>query len=419
MSVLRSVDEIEPAEWEELTREADIDSSRGFLQFREYLEPGESVLITARSAAGRLRGALRGVLAVPGSGLTSDPWKFLGSEAVLRIDDGEDEDRARSLRRAQRALVHGAAGEREERDGAEPLWQVLTRSVGPCLVVREFDRSEVLCHPEAAPAESEELVRRLVGAAQAEAAARGAGAVAFPFVRPRDGVLRAVLAEAGFRGGAMTGASEMKTAGFGDYEEFLAALPSRRRRLYRLEERRLRDIPGLSAGEVDLAGNAERIAELEARTLVKHGGLADPEAIRRARIELAGRLPDAVRVPAVRKDGRIIACALHLQGGKSVVFMTYGCDYGVEDRGASYPWAAFYHPVRTAIASGAATVRLGLEGFEAKTRRGAVTEARELWVWTPDATALGQLGDLLGLVDERNAAFLKRYTSGHGAVGLP
>ncbi|MFI0815767.1 GNAT family N-acetyltransferase [Streptomyces sp. NPDC021098] len=413
MSVLRSVDEVGSAEWEELTREADIDSSRGFLQFREYLEPGESVLITARSAAGGLRGALRGVLAVPGSGLTSDPWKFLGSEAVLRLGEGEDEgkDRADSLRRAQRSLVHAAAGEPDAPGGAEPLWQVLTRGVGPCLVVREFDRSEVLCHPEAAPAESGDLVRKLVGAAQTEAVARGAGAVALPFVRPQDTALRAVLTEAGFRGGAMTGASEMRTGGCGDYEAFLDGLPSRRRRLYRLEERRLREAPGLSAGEVDLVANVDRIAELEAATLVKHGGLADPEAIRRARIELAGRLPEAVRIPAVRKDGEIIACALHLHGRESVVFMTWGCDYGVEDRGASYPWAAFYYPIRTAIESGATTVRLGLEGFEAKARRGAVIEPRELWVWTPDTTALARLGDLLGLVDERNSAFLKRYTS--------
>lgn len=64
--VLRSVDEIPSADWEELTQEADIDSSRGFLQFREYLEPGDSVLITM-GPEGRLRGALRGVMAVPGS----------------------------------------------------------------------------------------------------------------------------------------------------------------------------------------------------------------------------------------------------------------------------------------------------------------------------------------------------------------
>ncbi|NGO47513.1 GNAT family N-acetyltransferase [Streptomyces ureilyticus] len=407
ISDLNSVDDIPVGEWEELTHESDIDASRGFLQFREFLEPGESVLLTSRSA-GRLQGALRGVLAVPESGLTSDPWKFVGSQAVLRLDDSE-EGKAAPLRRAQRALACEAAGAKEETDGEAPLWQVLSRGVGPCLVVREFDRSELQLHPEADAAEAESLAAQLVRAAQTWVVEKGAGAVAFPFVSPRDGRLREVLTQAGFRGGAMTGASWMDTGRFGSYEEFLTALPSRRRRRYLLEERRLQEAPGLATGVADLARNAERVAALEAQTLIKHGGKADVEAIRRARIELAGRLPDAVRVPTVEQDGRILACALHLQGRKSVVFMSYGCDYGVEDRSAAYPWAAFYYPIRTAITSGAATVRLGLEGFEAKTRRGAVTEARELWVWIPDAVRLGRLGELLDLVGDRNTAYLKRF----------
>nr|ACZ13462.1 hypothetical protein [Streptomyces luridus] len=410
--ILSSVDEVGPAAWEELTKAADVDSSHGFLRFREYVEPGRSVLFTLGPPE-RPRGALRGVVAVPGSGLTSDPWKFVGSQAVLRLDAGTDEAEAASLRRAQRDLVRAAADPagRAGDDGGEPLWQALTRGLGACLVVREFDRSELLCHPEADAAEARSVAARLVRAAQTSAAEHGAGAVAFPFVSPRDTLLRSVLTEAGFRGGAMTGASWVETGGYGSYEEFLAVLPSRRRRRYRLEEQRLLEAPDLTTAEVDPVRNAARIAELEARTLVKHGGLADAEAIRRARIELADRLPDdAVVIPAVIRDGRIIACALHLRGPRSVVFMTYGCDYDVEERGPAYPWAAFYHPIRTAIAHGASSVRLGLEGFEAKTRRGAVVEARELWVWTPDAAALARLGDLLELVGERNTSYLGRFS---------
>jgi predicted N-acyltransferase len=409
MRVRHSVDEIPSAAWDELTQAADIDSSRGFLQFREYLEPGDSVLITT-GPTGRLRAALRGVMAVPASGLTSDPWKFLGSQAVLRLEDGDSDTEAAALRRAQRSLICGAAGEEAETDGEAPLWQLLTSGIGPCLVIREFDRSEFLCHPEADAAEAESLAAALVRAAQVEALRRGAGAVTFPFVSPRDHVLRAVLTEAGFRGGAMTGASWLDTDDYESYEAFLAGLPSRRRRRYRLEEQQLQEAPDLSASEIDLVEHAGRIAELEAQTLVKHGGQADAEAIRRARLEIAGKLPDAVRIPAVARDGQIIACAMHLLGRKSVVFMTYGCDYGVEHRGAAYPWAAFYYPIRTAIAHGVPAVRLGLEGFEAKSRRGATVEARELWVWTPKADALGQLGDLLELVGGRNTAYLKRFS---------
>lgn len=404
--MLRSVDDVPAAEWDELTQEADIDFSRGFLQFREYLEPGESVLLTIRSA-GRLRGALRGVMTVPGSGLTSDPWKFISTEAVLRLREDEDEARATRLRRAQRALVRAAAG--KGADGDAPPWQWLTQGIGSCLVVREFDRSELLCHPEADTAETEHITARLIHEAQAIALDMGAGAVAFPFVSPREGLLREALAAAGFRGGALTGASWIDVRGCGSYTEFLARMPTRRRRRYRLEEQELLQADGFSVGEVGLADNAERIAALEAQTLRKYGAQADAEAIRRTRVELASRLPDAVRISAVERDGQIIACAMHLQGPKSVLCLSYGCDYGVTDRSMSYPWAVFYHPVKMAISAGSDSLRLGLEGFEAKTIRGAVVEARELWVWTPDTAALGKLADLLDMVGARNTEYLARF----------
>lgn len=198
LGVLGSVDDVPVTEWDELIQEADIDFSRGFLQFREYLEPGESVLLTIRSA-GQLRGALRGVVTVPESGLTSDPWKFVGAEAVLRLRDDEGEAEAAHLRRVHRELVCAAAGEHADSDA--PLWQVLTRGIGPCFVVREFDRSELVCHPEAGPAEVERLTVRLIRAAQTAALDKGAGAVAFPFVSGRDGFLREILAAAGFVAG--------------------------------------------------------------------------------------------------------------------------------------------------------------------------------------------------------------------------
>ncbi|MFG2985021.1 peptidogalycan biosysnthesis protein [Streptomyces sp. NPDC048258] len=415
--ILHTVEDIPSAEWNELTREEDIDSARGFLRFREYLEPGDGVLVAARRA-GRLVGALRGVVAVPHSGLSSDPWKFVTSDAVLRLGEGPQEDpvSAAALRGLRDELVLGTAA-RTAAPGTTgtgaPLWQALTRQAGPCLVVREFDRSEVLADPGLDPAQRELVVAHLVRQAQISAAGHGAGAVAFPYVSPSDTVLRRVLAECGFRGGALTGASWIRTGGFTTYEEYLESLPSRRRRRYRQEEEQLR-ASGLAAGEVGLRENAGRIAVLEANTLVKHGGKPDAEAIRQARVALAGMLPEAVRIPAVRRDdGEIIACAMHLLGRKSVVFMTYGCDYSVEDRAGAYPWAAFYHPVRTAVESGVPAVRLGLEGFEAKARRGAVVEARELWVWTPDRGLRGRLGELLDLVGGRNTAHLGRFAA-HG-----
>ncbi|HEV2638664.1 MAG TPA: peptidogalycan biosysnthesis protein [Actinocrinis sp.] len=401
-NVLNSVDEVPAADWERLTRRSDIDSSRGFLRFREYLEPGRDLLLTA-SAEGELAAALRAVIAVPGSGFTSDPWKFLGSTAVLRAEPGQDEAELKALHETHAGLIRGGDGE----DG--PLWQTLTRRFGPCFVVREFDRSELWYAPELDPAARARATETLIAAAQRVAIAQGAGTVAFPYVPVSDPLLREALTAAGFQHGTLTGACTIDTRGCADYADFLSRLPSRRRRMFRLEEQRLADAPDLDQGAVDLGANADRIAQLEVNTLLKYGGVADRDAIYEARIKLAEELPEAVRIAAVRRGGELIASAMHLVGRQSVVAMTYGADYGIEDRSSAYSWAIVYFPVRLAVEAKLDGVRMGFEGFRAKTVRGALVEPREMWLWTPDPAGRAELGELLGLVGARNDAYLSQY----------
>jgi predicted N-acyltransferase len=404
VDVLHGVSDIAADDWDALTRDLDIDADRGYLRFREYLESGQSLVVTERGS-GELRGALHGALTTSRTGMASHPWKFVGSPSVLRL--AEDDPDAEQVHRTLRDLA--GAGQSEAAEDAEPVWQVLDRRFGSCYVIRGFDSSELILRPRLDAVEAEQVTRRLIEKAQSAALEHGAGAVAFPFVRPGDKVLRGVMAEYGFRSGVVTAASAFHLNGCTTYEEYLEQLPSRRRRRYRQEERQLLT-SGLSTGETDLLTHAERIARLEAQTLAKHGGRPDPAAIQRARTVLAEALPDAVRVPAVRRDGVLIACALHLLGRRSSLFMAYGCDYDVADRGPSYPWSCFYHPIRMAIEHGAETVRLGLEGFEAKAQRGAVPEEREMWIWTPDPEAGARVGALLEFLNARNTAYLARFS---------
>lgn len=400
-STLRSLGEIQSHEWGELTRESDTDASYGYLRFREYLEPGENLVITARRS-GQLAGALHGALTTDGSGMASNPWKFLGADSVLRVNEAEEE--ADKLRRKHRILALGTDSARNK----GPLWEDLSKKFGSCYVVRGFDRSALAIRPEVPAEEWEQIALSLVQVAQKSALDAGAGAVAFPFVAGGDSVLRSALARCGFRSGVVTAASSFRTEGCSDYAEYLERLPSRHRRRYRLEERRLEQ-SGLLTRELDMTEHAAHVAELETRTLAKHGGSADAETLRRARIELGRTLPNAVRVPAVEQDGRIIACALHLLGRHSSLFMAYGCDYDVADRSTSYAWASFYYPVRTAVTNGARAVRLGFEGFEAKSQRGAIVEPREMWVWVPEDAGLERLGELLDFLHERNTGYLERF----------
>jgi hypothetical protein len=62
-----------------------------------------------------------------------------------------------------------------------------------------------------------------------------------------------------------------------------------------------------------------------------------------------------------------------------------------------------------ALEQGAELVRLGLEGFDAKVQRGAVVEAREMWIWVPEQAPAKQLGTLLDFLDARNTEYLQRF----------
>lgn len=389
-------------EWDELTRGADTDAGYDYLRFREYLEPGESRVVAVYDGRG-LAGALHGAFTTPRTAMTSTPWKFLAADSALRLG-GACARTAAEVRARHRELVVAAGVPGD--DG--PLWQRLAARFGAALVVRGFDRSFVRCRAGASRGETGETTHVLVRAAQRAALEAGGGAVAFPFVDPGDGVLRAVLDACGFRRGVVTAASLFRTGGCDSYDAFLGTLPGRHRRRHRVERRRLAE-SGLVTGELDAAADAARMAELEAATLAKYGATPDVDAIRRARVELGTRQSHAVTVPAVERDGRVIACALHFVGRGSSLFLSYGCDYEVADRSTSYAWTAFYHPVDRAVAAGRGAVRLGFEGFEAKTQRGATVHPREMWVWVPGAGDAERLGALLEFLRRRNADYLERF----------
>ena len=398
---LNSVTAVSEAEWITLTGTADIDSDHRYLRFREHLEPGENLLITTRTTEG-LRGAAHGAMSTPASGLASNPWKLLGAPTALRLK--EDDAEGAALRREHFAVALAAA-DRRSLDRDESIWEALTRGLGPCFTVRGFDRSELILPPGVDGGERERTSAALVSAIQHEAVLCGAGSVVFPFVAPDERVLRGVLAECGFRSGVVTGVSQFTTKGCTSYDDYLARLTSRRRSRYRHEEQELRD-SSLSLAEVRLHDHVERIASLEAQTVAKHGGRPDPAIIARSRALMARLMPDEVNVPAVADDdGNLIACGLHLLGGRSVLAMAYGCDYGVDERSMSYPWTCFYHPIRSAVRNGLESVRLGFEAFEAKVIRGAEIEVRETWVWLPNSAALNRLGSLLEFLHGRNTEY--------------
>ena len=367
--VLPGIDGVPAAEWTGALGGA-VDRDAHYLRFREEIEPGEPVLAVARDAGGRLLAGAHGALAVPASALFSSPWAMLTADQFLRAEDPAE------LRAARDRSVAGV-------------------QLDPALVIRGFDDSRVLTRPDADGEVGEAAVDAVVGALQAEGRP-----VVFPFVRPADVTLAAVLGRRGFRRGILTAASTIPVAAAAGYDELLAGLRRSVRRRARKEERRLAEA-GLRLSELPLAEHVDTVVGLEVQTARRHGGQPRPERLLTARRRMAELLAGSVRVPvALDRNGRVVACGVDLVDADSYYGLAYGCDYSAE-RGTAYQCLGFYDPMRYAVEHGIRRIRLGFEAFEPKLLRGAEVVPRHTWVWMPDRSALAAVGEVLDLLTDR------------------
>lgn len=389
-------------QWENLYGADRADLSHGYARFRERMEAGPPVLLTAADDSG-LRAALHGALTTPASGLFSHPWKLLTAEQLRRPEEGDAERAGEDHAELLRAVTGGT-------DGAVPDAAALTAVLGEAMVLRSFDSSEAGLRADLDDRQRQHALRALLEHAQRAVRDGAAGAVCVPFVRADDQNLRTALARCGFRGAVLTAVTEFDLRGVASYEEYLAALPSRRRRLYRKEEQALTD-SGLRLDSWSPAGHVERIAALEARNIAKHGGRPDPRALIEARTAMFTLLGDRVRVPvALDGTGEPAACGIHMTDGLSYCILMYGADDSVSDGVPVYPCLTFYEPLRHAARHGLRAVRLGFEAYSAKLRRGARLHPRETWLWTPDTARLSALHRVMEFLAARTSTHLERLT---------
>jgi hypothetical protein len=394
---------IDEAAWARLTAGEEPDAARGYLLFRERLEPGSAVLVTAADAAGPVA-AVHAVSAVAGTSLFSDPWKLLTGEQFLRLGEGEDGDRVRA---EHRALVGALGREAPDGDGM-PEW--LAATVGEPLVVRTFDRSPLFTAADLDEDGRLRAGRTVVRAVQELVRQGRGGAVVLPYVEAGDRMLQQLLGEAGFVRGAVTAASSLSVGGFSTYQDFLRAQNAQTRRNYVLAAREVAGA-GLRVREVPLADHIDRIVELETWTGARNGAPPDPAKLRAARSYLAAALPGAVRVAvAGRTDSDVLACTVQLYGKYGCCTLTYGCDYRVTGTSLAYHHLVFGEPVEACINAGVPRYRLGFEAFAPKYRRGAAVSKRQLWLWTPDERRRERLGRLARFLDRRVTGHLAPYT---------
>jgi Peptidogalycan biosysnthesis/recognition len=395
--LLGSIGEIRPADWDPLAAGCDLDSGKPYLLFREYLEPGPPFVLAAWRG-GQLGGVLHGVVTTPRTGLFSHPWKLLTDDRMLRADSPEAGAGLRGQRcDLVRAVTSGETG-----------WQGLSGSVGEVIVVRGFDRSRLITRPGAGPGEQEQISAGLLSGAMRAVRAGRAGAIAFPFVDSADSGLRTALAKAGFRCGAIAAASAFDLRGCTSYQAYLARLPARTRARYRREEREF-EASGLRAETISLRDNAERIVELEAQTITRHGGQPDRAAMLAARHFLGMAMPGSVRVAAVRRAGALLACEITILDAATCCAVSYGCDYTTGQGSIGYHQLCFYDPIAYCCDNGISELRMGFEAVLPKRIRGAVVSPREMWLWAPDPAVRGALGTLLDFLTARTLRYLRQF----------
>lgn len=396
---------ITEADWQVLVSGEQLEQSKAYLGFREHVEPGDPVLFTVADDSG-LRGAVHGAVTTSRTALFSHPWKMLAAGQFLRSDDGSGQVEGHVLAR-QRELLAAVAGA----DATDTAWAGITERLGEAFVVRGFDTSEVILRGGLSEAERRASIGSLLQRAQEAVRAGLAGAIALPYVRPGDTELKGLLSEYGFRSGVLTGVSLFDLSAAASYDEFVGALPKRRRRRYRNEQSQFAESGMVLSTVPPTEENLKLIVELEAGNSAKYGGSPDLRALLELRREMAARLGDAVRIPVVEHDGRIIACGIDLVGRNSYYALVYGCDYSVPDRGLAYPNLSFYSPIRFAAEHGIQHVRMGLEAFMPKLIRGARLDLRETWIWTPDRKALDSVGGLLDFLSSRSKTYFESMTA--------
>ncbi|MGL5865492.1 MAG: peptidogalycan biosysnthesis protein [Dermatophilaceae bacterium] len=223
------------------------------------------------------------------------------------------------------------------------------------------------------------LLRPLLDEAAARAGARADRCVYFPHVRDDD-PLAAHLEVAGFHRSGVDPYCVLPIDG--TFEDYLGRVSQSRRRGIRRDRREVREA-GFVCELLPLADcDLDRLAQLDAALLAKHGSAATEAA---SRAVLQGLLdgPD-VLVTTASQDGVVAAFGAmvehHCDGARHWFGNRSGFDYAMQGEVPLYFEVLIYAPYEWAVEREVDAIHVGMGSTAAKTSRGALAHPQSCWV---------------------------------------
>lgn len=227
-------------------------------------------------------------------------------------------------------------------------------------------RNHLVLRSAIEPACAAGAARALVSAARQVASAAGCPQVLIPDLDPAQARW---LAE--FDPEAIAVATRDKAVmpiEWGDFSEYLAALPRKRRWQVRQERRAFAD-SGIVVRDEPLSSVAAEVAPLLAQTQQRHGDPAGPLEAEFYLAMLAMTPGSEVRALVGYLSGRPVAFSVVHRRGGTWAIRAVGRDYAAPEHG-QYFNLTYYEPIARAISDGATLIDFGIGSLSAKRFRG-------------------------------------------------
>jgi hypothetical protein len=237
------------------------------------------------------------------------------------------------------------------------------------------------CVPVGPAAEDAAALRLLAGGVRDWADDQGIPTVAFLYTRPEQRSLAAALAETGYTPVPLTYSWELALPG-ATLDDYLAALPRKRRKEVR-REARLLETSGVDIREAAVDPVFDDLVRLRCQLVTKYRGRADPAwEARRLRVlvdEVAAGEPVVLLAEA---DGAPVGFALFAATSPDWLCLAVGTDYTDPRSRLTYFGTAYHRAAELGYARGARTLGYGQGAWQAKRSRGCTPTPLTGWVHT-------------------------------------